>query len=71
MFLNGALIGRAEFTREGWQTAGFDLEPAPASVVEVTFRARPELRDPPNNPVALGLPIGGFGFPPPESGDTK
>jgi hypothetical protein len=71
VFLNGALIGRAEFTREGWQTAGFDLEPAPASVVEVTFRARPELRDPPNNPVALGLPIGGFGFPPPESGNTK
>ena len=71
VFLNGNLIGRAEFTREGWQTAGFDLEPAPASVVEVTFRAKPELRDPPNNPVALGLPIGGFGFPPPESGNTK
>ncbi|MEK7754874.1 MAG: hypothetical protein AAB654_23315 [Acidobacteriota bacterium] len=71
VFLNGVLIGRAEFTREGWQTVGFDLEPAPSAVVEVTFRAKPELRAPPSNPVALGLPIGGFGFPPPESDNVK
>jgi hypothetical protein len=67
VLLDGKSIGRAEFTREGWQTVGFDLAPAPASIVEVTFRAKPELRIPPDNPVALGLPVGAFGFPAPES----
>ena len=71
VLLDGSFIGRAEFTNEGWQTVGFDLAPSKAGAVEVTFRARPELRDPPDNPVALGAPIGGFGFPPPESRSAK
>ncbi len=62
VLIDGTSVGRAEFTREGWQTVGFDLAPAPASVVEVTFHATPELRVPPDSPLVLGVPIGGFGF---------
>jgi hypothetical protein len=65
--LDGRPIGRAEFTREGWQTVRFDLAPAPAGVVEVEFRARPAI---PASP-PLGLPMGDFGFPPAEGGRLR
>jgi hypothetical protein len=64
VLIDGVSVGHAEFTREGWQTVGFELAPAPASEVEVTFRATPVLRVPPDSPLVLGAPIGGFGFVP-------
>lgn len=71
VYLDGVLAGRAEFSREGWQTVAFELAPAPPAEVEVTFRARPEIRVPPGNPAALGVPIGAFGFPAPESRSSR
>ncbi|MBI4874651.1 MAG: hypothetical protein HY822_08460, partial [Acidobacteria bacterium] len=62
VLLNGQPIGHAEFTREGWQTVSFDLAPAPPGPVEVTFRARPEIRTGPDNKLVFGAPIGAFGF---------
>jgi hypothetical protein len=62
VLLDGRPVGHAEFTREGWQTVRFDLAPAPAGVVEVEFRARPEIPTSPPGTPPLGLPVGGFGF---------
>jgi hypothetical protein len=71
VLLDGKPIGHAEFTREGWQTVRFDLDPAPAGVVKVEFRARPEIPTSPPGTPPLGLPVGDFGFAPPGGGRAR
>lgn len=61
VLLDGAQAGGADFTRPGWHTVRFPLDPAPESEVSVEFRSSPGFR-PENDPRELGIAIGAFGF---------
>ncbi|MBI3471294.1 MAG: hypothetical protein HY013_08055, partial [Candidatus Solibacter usitatus] len=60
----GQPAGSREFTRSGWQTVRWPLEPAPAGGVEVEFQVEPEYHPANGDPRRLGIAIGAFGFRP-------
>jgi hypothetical protein len=49
------------FRQEGWQTAVWDLDPAPAGTVRVTLHTSPPYR-PASDTRTLGIAVGGLGF---------
>jgi hypothetical protein len=60
--LDGALLGRHTFTRQGWQTVRFPLPAAPAGAARVEFIVTPPFRPLNGDPRRLGIPMGAFGF---------
>ncbi|MCX6588300.1 MAG: hypothetical protein NTX13_17180 [Acidobacteria bacterium] len=60
--LDGALLGRHTFTRQGWQTVRYPLASAPAGAVRVEFLVTPPFRPSNGDPRRLGIPMGAFGF---------
>jgi archaellum component FlaG (FlaF/FlaG flagellin family) len=56
--INGSTIGEHEFTRPGWQTVRWNLQPAPAGPAEIVLRVTPEFYA--NR--KLGIAVGAFGF---------
>jgi hypothetical protein len=65
--LDGNGIGEQDFTEQGWQTARWNIPPAPAGPVEVTIRVSPEF----HAGRVLGVAVGGFGFLVPERPDEQ
>jgi hypothetical protein len=59
--LDGVDLDPRRFTAPGWQTAAWELAPAPAGMVRVAFLTQPPYR-PPHDARVLGIAIGGFGF---------
>jgi hypothetical protein len=61
VLIDGQSIGKAAFTRAGWQTVSWNMSPAASGTATIEFRVTPEFR-PRGDPRVLGLPIGAFGF---------
>ena len=59
--LDGRELEPRAFTHLGWQTAVWDLPPAPAGPVHVILTASPPFQSPPDVRV-LGVAVGGLGF---------
>jgi hypothetical protein len=55
-------LGPRRFDEPGWQEAQWDLPPAPAGTVRVSFHVSPGYRPPDSPP--LGIAVGAFGFKP-------
>ena len=67
VLLDGTKIGEQEFTTAGWRMVEFDAPPSVSKEVKVQFRASPGFFYDDHNPAdALGIAVGGFGFPTPE-----
>jgi hypothetical protein len=59
--VDGVALEPKEFTRPGWQTVRWPVEPVARSLSRVEFVVTPEFR-PPGDSRVLGIPIGAFGF---------
>ena len=65
--LDGVKIGEQEFETSGWKSLVFDAPPSTAPAAQVQFKASPGYFSADHNPAdALGIAIGGFGFPTPQ-----
>ena len=62
--LDGQPLGRKRFGAKGWQSACWDLSPAPAGEVQVEFTSDPEYHPPAPDSRVLGVPVVSFGFAP-------
>jgi hypothetical protein len=60
--LNGQPLGSKQFAAKAFQSARWDLDPAPAGDVEVEFHSQPAYHPPAPDNRVLGVPIGAFGF---------
>jgi hypothetical protein len=60
--VNGQSLGKKRFAATAWQSARWDLDPAPAGEVDVEFHSEPAYHPPPPDSRVLGVPIGAFGF---------
>ncbi len=60
--LDGRPLGAKRFDTPGWQTARWDLPPAPAGSVQVEFKSDPVYHPPKPDSRVLGVPIVAFGF---------
>jgi hypothetical protein len=64
VFVDGVKAGEQEFTTVGWRGLAFDVPPSASATAQVLFRCSPGYFYDGNNPAdALGIAIGGFGFP--------
>ena len=65
VLIDGGTVGEQEFTTPGWRTVGFDVAPSGSSTsAQVEFRSSPGFfYGDGNADEALGIAIGGFGFP--------
>ncbi|MCX6621242.1 MAG: hypothetical protein NTY38_09205, partial [Acidobacteria bacterium] len=61
VIVDGLALEPKEFTRPGWQTVTWPVEPVARSLAVVEFVVTPEFR-PPGDSRVLGIPIGAFGF---------
>ena len=62
--VDGVKVGEREFTTAGWRSLQFDVPPSSSPVARIIFRAAPGYFYEDHNPAdALGIAIGGFGFP--------
>jgi len=67
VFLDGAKIGEEEFTTVGWHKIWFDVPPSKSDTAQVEFKTSPGYFYEDHNPAdALGIAVGGFGFPTPQ-----
>ncbi len=64
VLIEGREIGVAEYVRHGWQRTTMELAEAPAGPVRVELVAEPAYRPSTTDTRVLGIPVGGFGFPP-------
>ena len=62
VILDGRPLGKKQFAATAWQSARWDLDPAPAGEVTVEFQADPAYHPPQPDSRVLGVPIGAFGF---------
>ena len=67
VWIDDAKIGEREFDTHGWRAIIFDVPPSTSSIAQVQFKASPGYFYKDSNPAdALGIAIGGFGFPTPQ-----
>ena len=62
VLLNGQLLGRHEFVRNGWQTVRWDVAPGTSGAAEVELRIQPPYHPSNQDPRPLGVAVGSFGF---------
>jgi hypothetical protein len=62
LILDGRPAGKKQFAALAWQSARWDLDPAPAGEVTVELRADPAYYPPKPDSRILGVPVGAFGF---------
>lgn len=67
VLVDGAKIGEQNFETPGWRALGFTVPPSASPTAQVQFRSSPGYFYDDHNPAdALGIAIGGFGFPTPQ-----
>ncbi|HEY3742635.1 MAG TPA: hypothetical protein VGL53_22455 [Bryobacteraceae bacterium] len=64
VLIDGSKVGEQQFSTAGWRTLSFEVPPSKSPTAQVEFKASPGYFYEDHNPAdALGIAIGGFGFP--------
>ena len=61
--VDGEDLGEAIFTKQGWQTVGWDVRPKPGGRVRAILDVTTPFHPGPSDPRALGLAVGSIGYP--------
>jgi hypothetical protein len=61
--VDGVVVGEAVFTKQGWQTVGWNVAPKPAARVRAVLDVTPPFHPGATDPRVLGVAVGSIGYP--------